>query len=178
MEPSVAAIPQQDESSTLTRPLAVIVCLILVLVACLLSLSLYYQHSNYSEGVAKALNDQVLDHAAVLSYSRAWDIAVMKTSAMCCGFLLTFLGALYVLKSRDNAYRLRLSGMDKQNTLETSSPGLVMITFGVALVITSILKETSVEYTAPSQILSPAGGRGQPVPDSKPDIPAASEPTG
>jgi cytochrome c biogenesis factor len=128
--------------------------------------------------VAKALNDRTLDHAAVLSYSRAWDIAVMKTSAMCCGFLLTFLGALYVLKSRDQSYKLKLSGLDKENTLETSSPGLVMITFGVALVITSILKETSVEYTAPSQILSPAGARGQTAPDSKSDIPAASEPTG
>src|SRR5208282_1205624 len=94
---------------TLTAPIAVIVCAILVLVASVLVFGLYYQYRNYTDGVGKALNDQILDHAAVLSYSRAWDIAVMKTSGMCFGFLLTFLGALYVLRTRDSEYLLTLS---------------------------------------------------------------------
>src|SRR5208337_2566322 len=107
------------------------------------------------DGVGKALADQIVDHGAVLSYSRAWDIAVMKTSGMCFGFLLTFLGALYVLRTRDNEYALTVGGLNKENTLRTSSPGLVMITLGVALVATSILKEATIDYQAPTRVMAP-----------------------
>ena len=62
--------------------------------------NLWFQYVNYQEGIRVALEGSVgADHASILTYARAWDFAVVKTSGLFVSFVLVFTGALYVLRA-------------------------------------------------------------------------------
>jgi hypothetical protein len=109
--------------------------------------NLLFQGHNYYTGINSALSvPNAIDHTIVLTYSRAWDFAVQKTSSLFLGFTLVFIGALYVLRIADARFALSAEGPSVKGSLETSSPGLVMITLGVLLIGFVIYNQSVIDY--------------------------------
>src|SRR4051812_33721450 len=78
------------------------IAIVLAALIALLASNLCFQYINYRDGINRALTEAgVVDHGSILTYSRAWDFAVAKTSALFLSFLLAFTGALYVLRSTE-----------------------------------------------------------------------------
>lgn len=114
----------------------------------LLVANLAFQFRNYAAGIelAREAGASLDNISLILVYSRAWDFAVVKTSALFLGFLVFYTGAIYVLRSAEASYELGLSqGSQLGMTLKTSSPGLVMITFGAGLVALVLYSKSAVE---------------------------------
>jgi len=74
--------------------------------------------------------------------ARAWDAFALRGGALILSFLTVLTGALFVLKGVQSTYNLRLAGKGLRSTLETSSPGLVMITVGSVLFAITILSQS------------------------------------
>jgi hypothetical protein len=92
----------------------------------LLSVNLAFQHQNYRAGISAALKSDKIDHAVVITYTRALDFAIAKIPSMFLAFCLILIGALYVLGSATVAYSLSVANSSQKSSLETGSPGLVM----------------------------------------------------
>lgn len=60
--------------------------------------------------------------------------------------MLVFTGALYVLRIATSQYRFNVKSGRHSGTLQTSSPGLVMITLGVFLVALTVSNKTVMNY--------------------------------
>ncbi len=118
---------------------------VLLALLVLLAFNLLFQYLNYRDGVRFALaNPKYIDHASVLTYSRAWDFAVVKSSAL--SFLSIFTGALYVLRVGETNFELSAEKADFKGSLSLSSPGLIMVTLGVFLTAYVLSNKTYVEY--------------------------------
>jgi hypothetical protein len=124
----------------------------------LLSVNLAFQHRNYNAGLSAALGSDIIDHAVIITYTRAWDFAVVKVSSIFLAFCLIMVGALYVLRAATVSYSLTLTNQAQKSSLETGSPGLVMLTLGVVLMAVVVFSTSKVEYqkTSDSPILSEA----------------------
>jgi hypothetical protein len=157
------------QDASLTLAIFVVVCLILLCLIGLLGFSLYFQHNNYSNGVLAALRGQRSDHNSIITYSRAWDFAVVKTSSLFLAFMLIFVGALYVLRVSESRYGFTLEGKEVKGSLETSSPGLVMVTLGVVLVGLVIYSKSLVDYRPSSEAIGESPVSND-VPQSTGDI--------
>ena len=124
----------------------------------LLGGNLWFQFRNYATGIrlaeqAGATADIV---SLILIYSRAWDFAVTKTSALFLGFVVIYLGALYVLRSADSAYEVTLNqGPQPGASLRSSSPGLLMVLLGTLLVALVLSNRSEVGFQ-----VDPTGGAG------------------
>ncbi len=119
------------------RPLFFIVTAMLVTQLILLIGSLWFQYHNYASGIALAQQSGAGPESVslILVYSRAWDFAVTKTVSLFLGYMVLYTGALYVLRSADTSYELTVSqGAQQSASLKTSSPGLVLVTLGGALI--------------------------------------------
>jgi hypothetical protein len=143
LEPS--AIAEQS----LDWRLFLVVSLILIAITALFVVGLFVQWQGYNAGLQVALTPPV-DHGAALSYSRGLDAAIVKSSALFLGYLLVFTGALYVLRSSTAAYQLSLKTGNQAGTLQTTSPGLVIITLGVLLIVVTILTKSKLDYVPPA----------------------------
>jgi uncharacterized membrane protein len=108
----------------------------------------------------------------LLQLARARDAAVVKLSALFLAYLVVILGCLFVLKGVEAAFQLRLRGVHGMDSaLKTSSPGLVLITFGCVLVALTVLVQSTIttqiapEQTAASEPSS--SNAAQPPPPSE-----------
>lgn len=123
---------------------------VVVVLFCLLALlvfNLTFQYLNYNKGIEFALaNPKHIDHSSVITYSRAWDFAVVKTSSLFLSFLLVFTGALYVLRTGDTNFELKAENANFRSSLSSTSPGLVMVTLGVFLAAYVLSNKTYIEY--------------------------------
>ena len=148
----------QPFSASLDRSLFLIVCVMLLFTVSLLTVNLAFQYRNYHAGISGALGSDFIDHAVVITYTRAWDFAVVKVSSIFLAFCLIMIGALYVLRAATVSYSFTLTNRAHKGSLETGSPGLVMITLGVVLMAVVVLSTSKVEYqkTVDSPILSDA----------------------
>ena len=71
----------------------------------------------------------------------------MKTSSLFLGFSLIMIGALYVLRVSETQYQLQLEApAGVKGNLASSSPGLIILTFGVVLVCLVLFSRSTVEY--------------------------------
>lgn len=177
--PSPRESPQSPALDVLTKAIFIVITGVLLFVAILLVTSLSFQYSNYHRGIDQAVNGVVgVDHNSIITYSRAWDFAVVKTSALFLGFTLIFVGALYILRVADAGYQLSIKGGDVQGSLQTSSPGLVMATLGVFLVAWVVYSKSIVDYhptpssrkpnaTAPIEPSQPRTNSDRPVTNKK-----------
>lgn len=121
---------------------------LLVMQIVLLIGNLWFQFHNYATGIALARETGASTDSVslILIYSRAWDFAVVKTSALFLGFLVFYTGALFVLRTAEAAYELSVTqGSQTGMSLKTSSPGLVMITLGAALVALVLYNKSAIE---------------------------------
>jgi len=100
-----------------------IVSLAAVYVFALLSYSLYVQIHAYSSATQRAIADTARGDVVVLAFTRAADFAIVKTSVVFLGFILTFFGALYVLRVASASFSMKASFGTSSGALDTSSPG-------------------------------------------------------
>lgn len=126
--------------------LLVVVSLMLVSVLVLLIFNLCLQWSNYSRAISFAIENGG-GNSAILTYSRAMDFAFTKAIALCLGFLLIFTGMLYLLRVNQAAYTLALNGGPANVSLQTSSPGLVIVTLGVLTVLFTIYSKSYLSFS-------------------------------
>jgi len=153
-EPALPSPAAGDSAEVKSRPslfdqrIFSIMTSLLVVQLMLLVTSLAFQFHNYATGIALARESGAsMDSVSlILIYSRAWDFAVVKTSALFLGFLVFYSGALFVLRSAEATYELSVSrGSQLGMTLKSSSPGLIMITLGAALVALVLNNKSAVE---------------------------------
>lgn len=120
---------------------------VLISLLALLTSNLAFQYLNYRDGIKLAVADpRYVDHASILTYSRAWDFAIVKTSALFLSFVLIFTGAMYVLRAGETTYSVSLEKGETKGSFAASSPGLVMLTLGVILAAYVISNKTYLEY--------------------------------
>jgi len=144
--PSQSPIEVAEES--LDWRLFLVVSLILIAITALFVAGLFAQWRSYHGGLQVALTPPV-DHGAALSYARGLDAAIVKSSALFLGYLLVFTGALYVLRSATAGFKLSVQTGTQSGTLQTASPGLVIITLGVLLIVVTIVTKSELNYKPP-----------------------------
>ncbi len=134
---------EDDYSRRLDNRLFMVVSSILGVLALLCIAGLAIQISVYSTelNLVKAAEEK-------LTFARALDAAILKTSGLFLGYLLIFTGALYVLRIATSHFRLSLKSGAHSGSFQTSSPGLAMITLGVFLVAIAILHTTTISLSS------------------------------
>ncbi|AWB57437.1 OmpA family protein [Colwellia sp. Arc7-D] len=108
---------------------------LLLLICILLMINLLLQWNNYNQGIKLAVDGGQNQHTMVLTYSRAMDFAFVKTSTIFLGFVLVFVGALYLLRINEVAYKFEAKSGPRNVSFQTASPGLVLVTLGVITVL-------------------------------------------
>lgn len=162
-----------------SKPLFGIVTALLVVQLALLVGNLWFQLNNYRVGITLARSSGATADAVslILVYSRAWDFAVTKTSALFLGFMVIYIGALYVLRSADTAYEISYTqGTQMGATLKSSSPGLVLITLGAVLVGLVLYHKSEVGLQM-SISSTPSEGTAVSHKSSSGETPARAQPT-
>lgn len=144
---------KQESFKKLDIALLVVVILMVVFLMTTLGTNLFFQYTNYSQGISiAAYGDSSIsaNHAVILAYARAWDFAIVKTSTLFLGFILVFVGALYLLRTVEMAYSLTARSSDKiEMGFSTTSPGLVLSTLGVIIIIVLLFTKTEIRYEEP-----------------------------
>ena len=95
-----------------------------------------------------------LSLAYVLQLSRAYDFVIVKSAALFLGYTVVVVGCMFVLKGVEASYRLQLARAATRSTLETSSPGLVLITIGAALVAVTVMVQSTIQIHTPATPLT------------------------
>lgn len=103
-----------------------------------------------TEGVMD--RDQLTTAVAVIAMR---DMSLLRSTVLFVGFIVILMGCVFVLKGVEAMYKLRLNTGERQATFSTASPGLVLITAGVVLVIVALRQESAVQ-------LKLDGGAGDP----------------
>lgn len=117
----------------------------------LLTLSVLWQRESYQTGLSLVGAGKDINVAAMLAFARAHDFSIVRTNGLFLGFLLVFMGCLYVLRINEVRFNLHLdTPLTGKGMLESSSPGLVLAVLGVALVISVVvLGKSQMKYTPP-----------------------------
>ena len=84
-------------------------------------------------------------------------------------FTVVFFGALYVLRTATSGYSLSGSGGGFSANLQTSSPGLVMVTLGLTIVAVAVLAKGDEIYSSPEYATEPAAA-STPAPTPVPAV--------
>lgn len=104
-------------------------------------------HDNWKVGleIAKSLegdNAQSIFHIS----ARGYDFFVVKSASLFLAFMVVALGAVLVIYGAEATYKLRIKNpASNRSSLETSSPGLVLVTLGAILVVITLLNKTTIE---------------------------------
>jgi succinate dehydrogenase hydrophobic anchor subunit len=120
---------------------------LLLLICILLMINLFLQWNNYNQGIKLAVEGGQNQHAMVLTYSRAMDFAFVKTSTIFLGFVLVFVGALYLLRINEVAYKFGVKNGPTDVSFQTASPGLVLVTLGVITVLVTTYNKSYVSVS-------------------------------
>ena len=138
--------PSSLQMKGLDKMLFIVVSCLLVLICTMLTANLYLQWSNYNQGIESALLEKHNQPQAVITYSRAMDFAFTKTSTIFIGFILVFVGTLYLLRLNEVAYSLGINNGDKSVSFQTASPGLVLVTLGVITVLITSYNKSYISF--------------------------------
>lgn len=127
--------------------------------------------------------DQPLDHdrmSTTVALLGMRDMTVLRSAIIFIGFIVTILGCVFVLKGVEAVYNLGLEGNGARATLGTASPGLVLITAGVVLILFALREESSLELKlsgAGQTHVEPARADVAPMPSSEPTLPPINPPS-
>jgi len=77
--------------------------------------------------------------AYMLQFARAKNLDAIKGTALVVGTVVIVLGCMFTLYGAQAYLRLKLEQKEVRSALETSSPGLVLITLGTAIVVVSLM---------------------------------------
>ena len=136
------------EPAIIDKALLWIVALLIAAIMALLAVNFFVQYSAYKDAVNSVKAATPTDYVTILTYMGAWDGAVTKLCSLFLSFTLIFVGALYVLRTAQLAYALGVEGGGFKGTLQTTSPGLVILTLGVVALGLALYKSSSVDLTA------------------------------
>jgi len=160
-------------------PFFVVVSLILIASLGLLGLSLYGHYRIYAQ-LSEAWISQTKglgDYSVVIAYATVWDAAVMRISSLILGFVIVFVGSLYVLRSTPSPYEASLEGKGFKGRLQTSSPGLILVTLGILLITVVLRSPATIDYMNSPGVANSA--EPEPTFVAKPPLPAeADQPNG
>jgi hypothetical protein len=101
----------------------------------------------------------------------AEDLVGLRYATMFLSFVIVLAGCLMTLTGLHAAFKLSVGGDERRSALETSSPGLVLIALGAALMAAALYRDTKVQINyaiEPSPMprigasQPPAGGGAQP----------------
>jgi hypothetical protein len=133
-----------------------VVTVIIAFVATMMYWSTALQMKMYERGIETAMTGTV-NQSAAITYSRALTYAVTKTASEFLAFMLIFLGGIYVLMPREVSYGVTVEGKGAKGSLESNSPGLIMMTLGVVLAIASLWIQSNLTYAEQRDSPAPAG---------------------
>lgn len=120
-------------------------CLLLLFVCALLSTNLLFQHRNYDLAINEALKSNCNSAGIAIAVSRAFDFAVVKTSALFLGFVLSIFGTTFVLHVARSAFRMHAEASRVAKlAFQSTSPGLVIATLGVIVVVVALYNKSLV----------------------------------
>ena len=143
----------RNNDKGLETGLFLVVTAVLVFTLALLAVNLTFQYNNYSRGIAAVfLTSDPGDHTIALTYSRAWDFAVVKTSSLFISFVLIFTGALYVLRAAESKLEASIEHGAVKGTLAITSPGLALAVLGVGLVCFTLYNKSDVFLQEPGRV--------------------------
>jgi len=112
--------------------------IVIIIVMILMSLTIYFtltqSSSQYEKGIDLAANGRVFDSMMILVTCKSMDQSVLQFIAIALGFCIALIGCLFVLSGIQANYKLLLSEKSYRSSLETTSPGLVLITLGLIVV--------------------------------------------
>jgi hypothetical protein len=123
--------------------LFIVVC-VSIYIFRLLNSSLHTQIETYIAASQTAAKSP--DHAPelVLDFTRAMDSAIVKSTVVFLGFVVTLLGTMYVLRAATASFSLGIKSGGQSGTLNTSSPGLVMVALGIITVAVALYSKTEI----------------------------------
>lgn len=120
------------------------------------------QYDNYQQNAISYIQqpdgEETNNHDAVVTYFRTLDFLSTKTYSLVISMLIILVGLLYVLRppisqayiSGKNDANLSTESDLLKGTFSTSSPGLMIIFFGVVLAIFSLQYRSQFEYSVHS----------------------------
>jgi hypothetical protein len=128
----------------------------------------YQEVSAFQSGIEAAKSP--VNHAAIAAYSVGIVGAVVKTFSILLSFVLIFAGAVYVLLPIQVKYKAGAEGTWGKGTLETNSPGLVMMGIGALLAAFCVNHQVEVNYSgkAPTGMATRGGAQTEAFPDPNP----------
>lgn len=103
-----------------------------------------YQVAAFNRGIEVAVSTK--DFAAITTFGTGIALAYSKTFSILISFLLIFSGTIYVLLPIKASYKASGDTNSNKGSLETNSPGLVIITLGVVLAAVAVMHPISLEY--------------------------------
>jgi len=136
----------RPQTGGLDKSLFGLVSVLLFLICTLLAVNLYLQWNNYNQGIRLIIDGGLNRHDAIITYSRAMDFAFVKTSTIFLGFVLVFVGALYLLRLNESAYSIGINKGDAKVTFQTASPGLVLVTLGVVTILVTTYNKSYISF--------------------------------
>ncbi len=138
--------------------LLVIITIMLAIMFCILIFGLYrttvqvayiQKISDQSVNLAKKGTDLSPQLAlGIASYSASYEsTAFNRLFTILLSYIIVFVGCIFVVGNQIAYYQLKLEGAQTRSALETSSPGLVLITLGCALVAVAVLVPKAVSLS-------------------------------
>ncbi|MFC0513376.1 hypothetical protein ACFFGT_04165 [Mucilaginibacter angelicae] len=148
----------EDNLKLIDWLLLCVILIVLILTGFMLKNNLDTQNAAYDKVITAAMRHSAKDdkyfnesNTAIFAFSRSKDFAHTKAASTFLGFLLVFTGALYLLKVFKLSYKLKADQTPVDNvSLESTSPGLVMITLGVGIIIAVLVTKNELDYTVES----------------------------
>ena len=130
---------------------AIFTVVVIAIVAMLLFLlANFVEHSSSYKKAIDATSSGDVNHSALIVFLLSWNFGITRISVIFISFVIILIGALYVLRVAQSEFKASAKVEDRfQISLSTASPGLVMILLGTLLVVSSMYRESRVDYTSP-----------------------------
>jgi|GEM_PF-6840559 hypothetical protein len=144
----------EAEPSSFERPENQFMYVVLAAVTVFILLGLGWYAGTVSSTYGEAINALKAPDATlstwdrfllILTFARERDFGLVKGGALLLSFVVVTLGMLIVVRGTQVTYRLKLSHGNAKSALETSSPGLVLVTLGLGLALGVVMTQSTVE---------------------------------
>ena len=148
-----AGSPARSQPDFLDRAIFLIVTGVIVGIAATMAFTYLAQYKSYQRLISaqtKVIEKVVADPDSdaedfpadftvlPLMYLRESELSLLRISSVFISFVLTYIGALYVLRTAQSAFKASIEGGSVKGALSTSSPGLVLAALGVGLFLSTL----------------------------------------
>ena len=137
--PDQLPLDQGSSSQGLDRALFAIVVVILLGIALTMAVTYAAQYGQIREFTVRYVGPSA-DPAFALAALEFAQASLLRVANFFLSFVLIFIGALYVLRTAQASYSASVEGAGLKTAISATSPGLILATLGVILIIISTLK--------------------------------------